>query len=47
MNFIRKETPTQLFFCEYCEIFKSTYFEESLRISEEDLLLVVLQIKGE
>ena len=23
-----KETPTQGFSCEYCEIFKSTYFEE-------------------
>ena len=23
-----KETPTQEFSCEYCEIFKSTYFEE-------------------
>ena len=27
----QKETPTQVFFCEYCEIFKSTYFEEHLR----------------
>ena len=26
-----KETPTQVFFCEYCEIFKSTYFEKHLR----------------
>ena len=22
-----KETPTQVFSCEYCEIFKNTYFE--------------------
>ena len=26
-----KETPTQVFPCEYCEIFKNTYFEEHLR----------------
>ena len=30
-NFIEKETPIQVFFCEYCEIFKKTYFEEYLR----------------
>ena len=26
-----KETPTQVFSCEYCGIFKITYFEEHLR----------------
>ena len=26
-----KETPTQVFSCEYCEIFKNTYFGEHLR----------------
>ena len=25
-----KDTPTQVFFCEICEIFKNTYFEEHL-----------------
>ena len=25
-NFIKKYTPTQLFFCEYCEIFKNRFF---------------------
>ena len=29
-NFIKK-TLTQVFSCEYCEIFKNTYFEEHLR----------------
>ena len=29
-NFI-KETPAQVFFCEYCEIFKNTFFTEHLR----------------
>ena len=26
-----KVVPTQMFSCEYCEIFKSTYFEEHLQ----------------
>ena len=25
-----KKTPKQVFSCEYCEIFKNTYFEEHL-----------------
>ena len=29
LNFIKK-TPTQVFYCEYCEIFKNTYFQEHL-----------------
>ena len=29
-NFIKIETPTQFSFCEYCGIFKNTYFEEHL-----------------
>ena len=28
---IKKETQTQVFSCEYCKIFKNTYFEEYLR----------------
>ena len=27
----RKETPTQVFSCEYCKIFKNTFFAEHLR----------------
>ena len=30
-NFIKKKTPTQVFFYEYCEIFKNAYFEKHLR----------------
>ena len=26
-NFIRKVTPTQVFFCEYCKNFQNTFFE--------------------
>ena len=27
LQFYNKETPTQVFFCEYCKMFKNTYFE--------------------
>ena len=30
-NFIKKRIQTQVFCCEYCEIFKNTYFEKHLR----------------
>ena len=30
LNFILKETPTQVFSCEFCELFKNTYFVEDL-----------------
>ena len=30
-NFIKKETPTQVFFCEFYKIFKNTFFTEHLR----------------
>ena len=28
-NFIKKETPMQVFFCEICEIFKNTFFHRT------------------
>ena len=34
----QKETPTQVFFCKICEIFKNTYFEEHLRTTASKLL---------
>ena len=30
-NFIKKETRSQVFSCEFCEIFKKTYFKEHLQ----------------
>ena len=30
-NFIKKETLTQVFSCEFCEISKNTFFTEHLR----------------
>ena len=31
LHFIKKETPTQVFSCEFCEFFKNTFFTEHLR----------------
>ena len=31
LNFIKKETPTQVFFCEYCIISKNIFFIEHLQ----------------
>ena len=31
LQLYQKQTPTQVFSCEYCEIFTNTYFEEHLR----------------
>ena len=33
LRITEKETPTQVFSCEYCENFKSTHFEEHKFIS--------------
>ena len=30
-NFIKKETPIRVFFCEFCEIFKNPFFIEHLQ----------------
>ena len=31
LQLYQKQTPTQVLSCEYCEIFKNTYFEEHLQ----------------
>ena len=31
-----KETPALVFSCEYCEIFKNTYFEGHLQMAASD-----------
>ena len=33
-----KKTPTQAFFCEYCEVFKNVVFTEHFRISGGGLI---------
>ena len=32
-KFIKKETPIKVYFCEFCEIFKNTFFTEHLRVT--------------
>ena len=38
-NFIKKETLTQMFSCEFCQIFKNTFFIEHLRTASSVLNL--------
>ena len=38
-NFIKKETLTQVFFYEFCEIIKNTFFEELLRATASGIWL--------
>ena len=33
-----KETPTQVFSCKICEVFKSNYFEEHLRMTASEFI---------
>ena len=35
-NFIKKETLTQVFSCEFCEIFKKTIFTEHMRTAASE-----------
>ena len=32
-SFIKKETQTQVFFCEFCEIFKNTFFSRTTLVA--------------
>ena len=36
-NFIKKVTVAQVFSCEFCEIFKNTYFIEHLRTTASEI----------
>ena len=35
---VLKETLTKVFFCEYCENFKNTYFQENLQTTASAIL---------
>ena len=39
LNKVLKETPTQMFCCEYCKVSKNNYFEEHLRTAASVLCL--------
>ena len=47
-NFIKKETMPQVFFCEFCKIFKNTFFIEHLRTTASAAAsdLSILEILG-
>ena len=40
-NFYKQETPTQVFSCEYCEIFKNNYFEEHLLTAASEIIFLL------
>ena len=40
-NFIKKESLAQVFSCEFCEIFKNTFFTEHLRATVSGIRLGV------
>ena len=42
--FIEKETLAQVFFCEFCDIFKNPFLTENLRVTASDLRMQVVVI---
>ena len=42
---LERDLTTQVLSCEYCKIFKNTYFEEHLRMAASVLLIIELPIK--
>ena len=45
-NFIKKETLGQVFLCDFCEIFKNTFFTEHLRMTVfVNLILIFLRLR--
>ena len=45
-NFIKKETLAQVFSCEFCEIFKNTFFTEHLWTTASVNTIAVSKIKN-
>ena len=43
-NFIKKEALAQVFSCEFCKIFKNTFFTEQLRVTASDIRMQVVLI---
>ena len=42
---IKKETLAQVFSCEFCEIYKSNFSTEHLRVTASDKYLIFLSIR--
>ena len=40
-NFIKEDTPTQVFSCEYWEIFKNIFSEEQLRTAASEITFLL------
>ena len=36
-NFIKRNTLAKMLFCEFCELFKNTFFTENLRVTASDI----------
>ena len=47
LQFFQKETPTQVFSCEYCEIFKDSFFNRTPLIAASGFLTKPSENKGE
>ena len=45
-KFIKRETLAQMVFCEFCEIFKNTFFTEQIRFSTSDIRIQVVVISN-
>ena len=45
-NFVKKETLAQVFFCEFCEIFKITSFTEHLCVTAFEYLRTIRDLLG-
>ena len=43
-NFIKKEALAQMFSCEFCEIFKNTFFTEHLWVTVSVIILEIFFI---
>ena len=43
-NFIKRETLAHVFSCEFCEIFKNTFFTEQLQVTDSDIRMQVVVI---
>ena len=43
-NFIKKETLAQVFSCEFCEIFKNTFFTEHLWTTASERVFLSYEI---
>ena len=40
-NYIKKETLAQVFFCEFCEIFKNTFFYRTPSVTTSELAVIL------